>query len=288
VVVYDGKEISTQYTFVNGLVKIGNKLAYYASTKNRGKVIVYDGVEVFPEQCRYVDVPKNINGKLAFNCTKKSDGDRSDNYAGPAVMFLDGVEVPLDKKRYFLDSHYAPFDVDGKLAYHVLDRKDLYDVHDTILLDGVDLASTKKYIISSQLYSVNGKFVFLTQKKPEDPYTLVYDGVEISKKYNYIDSVAAVDGKSYVVVRASDGRVTTTAMFVDGVIKDTGYDAVYGVVEVNGKLAYLAKKGSKSYVVYDGKELGKEYDEVGPPANVNSKLAFPATKNGKSFIVIEK
>ncbi len=59
-------------------------------------------------------------------------------------------------------------------------------------------------------------------------------------------------------------------------------------VNVGGKLAYIAFKDKKSFIVYNGKEIGKEYDNVEKPIDINGKLAYIATKDKKRFVVMEK
>jgi hypothetical protein len=278
-VVYDGREISSKYDFVTGLVKIGNKLAYSATSKDGGgNVIVYDGVEVSTKLCLNAYAPTNINGKLAFNCSQKN---------GSALMVLDGIEIPHEK-RYGLDSHTPPVDIGGKLAYAVIDTGDTFHWKSTLLVDGVDIGLTK-YTSIDQLYSANGKPLFMARKLPDNvEHALVYNGVEIAKDYNYIDSVVQVGDKSIFIARKDEGRSSVYTMFVDGVAQSTKYDVIAGLAEIDGSVAYHAETGKKSFIVYKGKEFGKEYDSVGGPANINNKLAFVATKNSKSFVVMEK
>ena len=50
----------------------------------------------------------------------------------------------------------------------------------------------------------------------------------------------------------------------------------------------ILKHKNKLFVVYDGKEVGKEYNFINSPVNVGGKLAYKAIKNEKEFIVMEK
>jgi hypothetical protein len=149
----------------------------------------------------------------------------------------------------------------------------------------------KKYSQIDYLNYVGGKLVFIGKKlyseDPSTPSYLVYGGEEIAKDYSTIQSVAFVQGKSIVIATQDKGNVSKFVVFIDGVIKDLGYGAIYKVLEIGGKAAYSVKKGEKKFIVYDGKELGKEYDSAELPFVFNSKLAFFAKQGEKSFIVIE-
>ena len=115
------------------------------------------------------------------------------------------------------------------------------------------------------------------------------------------------------------GQVTGLNSFCDETVKDADgthcyinttkgkFEAVKlpstpvtGLADVGGKLAYVTSEESadmdlyigdlKSYIVWDGKEYGKEYAGVSNPTDVGGKLAYIATKDAddisaKTFIV---
>ena len=56
---------------------------------------------------------------------------------------------------------------------------------------------------------------------------------------------------------------------------------------IGEKLAYIASQDGKSFIVYDGKEIGKEYDSVDSISGIVGKLGYTAYKDGKSFIVYD-
>ncbi len=61
---------------------------------------------------------------------------------------------------------------------------------------------------------------------------------------------------------------------------------------ISKKFAYTAavidEKGEeKRFVVYDGKEIGKEYDNASFPISIGGKLAYIAEKDNKSFVVYD-
>lgn len=85
--------------------------------------------------------------------------------------------------------------------------------------------------------------------------------------------------------------VTTTSIRaeIEFIEQRVEYDLVGYLTEINGKLAYLAKKDNKGFIVYDGKE-GKRYDyvEFEYLTEINGKLVFAAKKNDVWYIVREK
>ena len=263
VVVYDGKEISIQYDSAGDLIKVGNKFAYLATKKNIGSIAVYDGSEILPAQCTNISHLGNINNKLAFNCDKRD---------GSAAMFLDGVEVS-QSKRYKIFPQTSPLDVGGKLAYEVADSEDYSGSKTTLLIDGLSV-DYKNYPYISQVYSVNNKLLFAVRTADNLGNHLAYDGKDFANGYDAVESFAQVGDKTIVIGLKAIGNIYT--MFVNGVVQNTGYDKVVGVTEIRGKLAYFAEKGGKSFIVFDGKEFGKEYDQVGQLFNVNNKLVFIA------------
>jgi hypothetical protein len=65
------------------------------------------------------------------------------------------------------------------------------------------------------------------------------------------------------------------------------YDATVYPVSIGGKLAYTALKNNKVFVVYDGKEIGKEYNSARNPADIGGRLLYFATKDDKYFLVYD-
>ena len=67
-----------------------------------------------------------------------------------------------------------------------------------------------------------------------------------------------------------------------------GYDSIGTIITINSILSFGVTDNKKVFIVYDGKEYGKEYDSVQSQIDVNGKLVYLAKKDGKSFIVMEK
>ena len=67
------------------------------------------------------------------------------------------------------------------------------------------------------------------------------------------------------------------------------YDTIFlsTIFVLNGKLAYEVQDKGDSYIVYDGKEIGREYDSVQSVVKIGEKLAFLAIKDRRSFIVYD-
>jgi hypothetical protein len=74
---------------------------------------------------------------------------------------------------------------------------------------------------------------------------------------------------------------------LEGRVEIGPYDKVGFLIDMNGKLAFEAVKDGKTFIVYDGWEIGREYDSASLPWYVNGKLAFVAKKEGKTFIVFK-
>ena len=277
VVVYDGKEISDKETMsVSDLKNIGNKLAYLVTErKGEKQFIVYDGKEI-GRQCKFITAPQGVGGKLAYNCTKANSS---------AVMILNGIELPHEK-RYGLDSDTYPVDINGKMAYQVVDTgDDDLNWKAVILLDGVD-TGLKVYASMPQIMSINGKIAFFAGKLPDNvERVVVYDGIEIQKEGVMIDRLFGVNGK--LGYHASKGRDGFT--FYDGKIFTTDTSDKGEPFELNHKLAYSITKGRKRTVMYEGKEIGKEYDNiVSGPIVVGGRFVYLALKDKKNFFVTEK
>ena len=61
---------------------------------------------------------------------------------------------------------------------------------------------------------------------------------------------------------------------------------VVKLVTVNDKPAYLAEENNKEFIIYDGKEIGRDYDSIDTSTiqDVAGRLTFLASKNGKRII----
>ncbi|MEM4263319.1 MAG: hypothetical protein QW666_00285 [Candidatus Woesearchaeota archaeon] len=74
------------------------------------------------------------------------------------------------------------------------------------------------------------------------------------------------------------------------------YDDTAAIINAGNKLAYVAEKDDKSFIVWDSVEIGKEYDGIGGPGkywndctikDVNGKLAFVAYKGDQAYVIFD-
>ena len=67
------------------------------------------------------------------------------------------------------------------------------------------------------------------------------------------------------------------------------YDSSYSLTKIGRKLAFFAQRGDKYFAVYDGKQLGKDYDGISNFIVKGDKLVFTATnyyvKGIKRFVI---
>ena len=221
------------------------------------------------------------------------------------------------------NSVYYIKNVGGKLAY----LNGIDDAKGTkfyYVIDGKELG--KEYDINLDLYVINGKPAFFARDGNKS--FIVYDGKEYGKEYDYVDPIftsvageityfAIKDNKSFIVQGEKEiGReYDQTAGSMDLNESDlSGYDPeeikvrydaegkpAYQLImpafgEVNGKLAYIAEKDGKTFVVYNGQEIGKQYDRIYSHITVgnhtylnpvNGKLTYIALKDNKTLVVYD-
>ncbi len=63
------------------------------------------------------------------------------------------------------------------------------------------------------------------------------------------------------------------------------YDQIAFSGIIGGKPAYTVSLSGKSFILYDGKEIGREYESASSPVEIGGKLAYVASKDAKSFVV---
>ncbi len=331
-------------------MKVGEKLAFL-SIKDRKSFIVFDGIELGKEYYS-VGEPINIGGTLAFMGQKVSGNDVSwyGNFGGKEIteengrFFFDSQDdvktavvngklayvaqtdetwyvvydgVPVGKK-YERSSH--PKSINGKLAYSASrDNKGF------IVYDGVEIG--KEYDNAGDQTEVNGKLAYFAVQGTK--YFVVYDGRKYGKEYNkdeilFVSNTPkdvgsklayeaydikakkrlvvydteilgpAYDRVDYDSLQIIDGKLAyiafkgSEALVVRGTTEfKNGYTEISKLTAVNGKIAYEAVKNEKYIIVYDGTEYGQEFDSVGYPLDVNGKLAFYARKGFKHFMMLE-
>jgi hypothetical protein len=172
-----------------------------------------------------------------------------------ATNFLRKDFIVYDGKEYGKEYYktYKPQEINGKLVFSAYNTKN--GIATRYIINGNEVISdTNSYYDVSYPVEVNGKLAFEayingTKEKDDGKSIIIYDGKEYGNEYDWASEI----------------------------------------VDVNGKLCYLARqiKNNKDFVVCDGKEYGKEYDSVENPISVNGKLAYIAIKNKKEFLVLD-
>jgi hypothetical protein len=207
-----------------------------------------------------------VAGKLMYV------GQKGGNYS----VFYDGRKIGD------YDFLYSLLEVDGKLAFTAKKGNDTLLVYDG-------------KVIGSGYETVNGmldQYEDISSKNPRQKLgyaavkggksLLVYDGVEYGGEYDYVGRI--VDPHKCDTGDSRTSHPAETRGF-HRMVNGTGYYLQVEFTEVNGKPAYIAGKDGKEFVVYDGKELGKQYDGVAQPKGVGSKLAYVASMNNRTFMV---
>jgi len=272
----------TPYSYINYAGSIYGE-PFFVVRQGREKMFIYfEGKEIGREY-ESAGGPRSIGGKLAYVAQNKS------RY----FLVYDGVEGP----RY--DFIEPPIDVGGKPAYIASRGGRKYAVY-----DGKELGD-KYDNLESFIANINGVLCF-AGKKDRRNY-LVCNGREIGDSFDSVESpyAAEFDGKLlYIGVNG-----TMRYAIYDGKLMGEGYHSIYPPFNnVNGKLAFLAEDeinssdgtlAEKYYIVYDGKETGKDYDSVevlypGATApekasfkEAGGKIAYVGVREGLMFIALD-
>lgn len=187
------------------------------------------------------------------------------------------VEMPVDSEQY-----PVIYIIGDKLAYVAVKNGKEF-----IRFDGEELG--RKYdglggggasLIPgfAKLVDVNGKLAFIARKGRE--FFVVYDGQEIEKHNDVIDNLIGLQGG--VGFTLKENNKTFPVTIINGERTEYHYDG-YSLENVNGKLAFTAKLGDRAFVVYDGKEYGKEYARAENPKEINGKLTFSVTASENRY-----
>jgi protein-disulfide isomerase len=269
-IVYDGKEIETNYDEIGPLLDVGGELVHSAK-KNDRWFIVYPDREI---ETSYREVKNlvSVGGKLAYEAIKDSrDGAKR-------IVVYDGQE-----KGGGFNMAISPADVDGKLAYIARNSNGKFIVYDGRNI-WVDLDH------ADHLVGVGDKPAYMGLKYNEkgDIYYIVFDGEEIETTYELITQLAEVDGKLAFAAKKDDRTWVAVHDWEEG----PEYTKISVITDVKGKLTYQADDTEPfgihdgDFIVYEDKEIGKEYASAWFPSEIDGKLAYWAQKSGKFFIVM--
>lgn len=285
--VVDGAE-SKPYEEVAGIyVSPDGGRVLFVARHGEGASVVVDGKE--GEKYNYVEIeypsPFSPDGRrYAYKATRETGADSREHF-----VVADGRAG----KPYDLVDHVA-FAPDGRLlylAYRLSEQKTIF------VVDGEEVASydnTPGYGLFR--FSPDGKRLFFRLNKlGEGKETLVLDGRAFS--YDEIKTAEFGPGGQRFVFKARRGR--GWVMVVDGEESEV-YEADggrAGEVEWGGKgelafspdggrVAYVARKGGKDFVMLDG-AAGARYDDIANLAFTpdGRHVVHTARRAGKSLVV---
>ncbi|MDI6883092.1 MAG: hypothetical protein QMC93_01285 [Patescibacteria group bacterium] len=146
----------------------------------------------------------------------------------------------------------------------------------------------KEYDKATNPTEINGKLAFLAEENGKN--FIVYKGEEIGKVSNFTvlsPFIMEINGKLAFMAIIKD--TIKTFIWYDGKEIGKEYDRVRYPTEVNKKLAFVAFKDGSSFVVYDGKEIRKGYDQIGEIFEVDKELCYRARKSGiynRNYIIV--
>jgi hypothetical protein len=266
-VVYNGSPVGSEYDEVIKAFRIVDGKKAFIAVQNGKNFVVYDGNELGKEYDSVTGLAV-YGGKLAYTAWK----------GGKPFIVFDGKEIPNDYDYVEL----LP-EINTSLAYIAVTGSS-----NIIYYNGTTIGLDEGYDWIYLPVIVNGKLAY--QASVGNESFLVYDGVKIyapsaGEKIGgvYQDvggmiayNIVSADGKQYV---AYDGKTFG---------KGAGYDSVYNYDSVNGKLLFVAVRGERTFIVFDGKEIGQEYDPVTTPQVIDGKIMFAGEKDGVWYILKER
>jgi len=206
------------------------------------------------------------------------------------TIFYDGKETGSQ-----YDSALMPTDVSGKLFYAGVRNNKYYAVY-----DGNETGEGFFRIWSPGEHA--GKLIYIGEKVGKS--VIVLDGKEMNSSYDYIWSYNAIGGKlaytasmlgetytaSKIQPQTAESRKdippagVKSVIYYDGAEIGGNYDTALFPRDVDGKMAYVALKNGKKFIVYGGIE-GTGYDEIYEPLIYDGRLAYVAQDSGKSVLV---
>ncbi len=262
-VVEDQKEV--EYDYVQSLQDVGGKLAYIA--KKSGKTfVVYNGNNVVETEGLAANLIA-VNGKPAVQLIEKNNNQHI-NY--------DGRIFGLGKE---YDSIQFPTDIGGKLVYIGSTFKNGKNIA-RVIMEGQEISSAFDDI--REIIDIDGKPVFTATENWKS--VLIFGNKIASQQYDSIMGLYNAGGKPAFI--AFNKGSSNPLVVYDG--REMGpYDYVEGPLGYHEKVIFGVVKSGKSFIIYDGKEFGKEYDSASSPQIVEGKLAFVAKKGQETFIVYD-
>lgn len=288
---FDGQKIGSEYDEVSSPTNVGGKLAYIAKTSYAAKIggivetgkssfVVFDGKAGKPYNKGNINEIFNIGGKPIYIVEAISYGKLYD-----CLVSVNGEECYYENIQNLIN-------VNDKLAYIAVDNNTSNKFY-VVVYDNKIVS--KKYDSISNLINVKGKLAYIATEGKE--YTegresfVVFDGIE-GKHYKEVLMLTNINGKLAYLAREKDGKSFVVLNGIEG----KRYENIYNLINVKGKLVYQAANEHiaetyndwKWFIVYNGKEIGKEYYSAEDPINVGGKLVYTAKVQEKILLTPEQ
>jgi peptidoglycan hydrolase-like protein with peptidoglycan-binding domain len=144
----------------------------------------------------------------------------------------------------------------------------------------------KEYDTVLYLFSIDNKLVYIARKGSKQFFVNdglagdLYDNIQIASLKGGL-SYFAEDGKDFLVIEnGTESKRYTISSFNDFLRTDSA-----NFVILNGKAAYRIQTNTGSFITYNGTDLGNQYNRVDELRVRDNKLAYVATRGKKQLMV---
>ena len=236
-VVCDGVADSSGYEEINTAKLIKGKMTFRVKKPGQnGSFILYDGKEYGKGYYLINDVT-GIGDKIAFEVQSKAIATSYEDH----FIFFDGKEIGAGMN----PPGWSIVEVDGKLAYQVEDITNYKSVGHKVYIIYDDKKYGVEYARAERPVAVGGKLAYTATNDHRKNF-IVFDGKEIGKEYDSADYPMEYKGK---LVYRGWKNGTEALVYENREITDW-YEGIGEVKEINGKLAFIEKKGDKLQVLW--------------------------------------
>jgi hypothetical protein len=262
-VVHGNKKLGAQYDDVRWLRVMKGKLAFIA-TKNNKEFVVCGGKKI----------GKSYHGINDFVTSTKN---YAITYENPFLKLVyNGKEIGKG------DPVTDPTFLGEELLFNTLKPYNKFFGKNFVVYKGKEYA----YEFARQPIDINGKLAFLSGKsygkKKKGKVFIVFEDKEFGKKYDFVSPPFDFFGKLGYIGFKKDRRILTR----NGRALKTKYD-VNGILTIGKSLVVLAEEANRSIAYYNNKLIGREYGVITEVYDVNGRLAFIAKKRNKVSFMIE-
>jgi len=249
IIIYDEKRFGEQYAWASEIFSVNGKLGYIAKEGSKTFLVV-DGKEIGKEY-NYVSSPVMINNQLAFSATKKVVNDWKN------VFVYDDKEYDTS----VIGGGYRDIsivEVNDKPAFSSSDRNMSF-----VYYDGQKLKPNR-------------------QRTNDSSFSPIYYGIKD------IEGKLAFEIRyEYCCPDMGDNPSVEGFIYYNGKEYGLEYDSARSPFETNGKLGYIAKEGSKTFLVVDEDVVSEEYNDISFANEINGKLVYIA-KKGATYSIYEQ